>query len=62
MAKDVDPAEEGVQDTDCASLDIDKTPSFFLYDADPLGGVMVNQLEAPPSFVACRNILSTVLS
>jgi hypothetical protein len=40
MVKADEPAAVGVHDTDCASLDSDKMPSFFLYDADPLGAMV----------------------
>jgi len=41
------PPATGIHDIDCRSLDMVRVPSFFLYAADPLGGVGAIVVESP---------------
>ena len=39
-----DPGAVGFQETDCRSFDKARLPSFFLYDAEPIVGVILERM------------------
>lgn len=41
-----DPEAVGFHETDCRSLDSARLPSLFLYDAEPIGGAILERMRA----------------
>lgn len=40
-----DPGATGVHETDCRSFESARVPSFFLYDAEPVGGAILKERQ-----------------